>query len=394
MAPSRRLRQWGSDVAGWIGVLFALAVLLRPSPKVLVAGALAHFAFLITWALSRTAGLPFGPHSGHAEKVTSIDLFATILEAVVVVGAVALARSRAGESREPSSPIWHMGAGFLSAVALVGATMALVSPSARDHAAAGHGDHAAHDESAGADGTIAPAATEIAASGDDQHLHADDESAGDDAEGVDANLIADDMPADGAATDDAHAHGATDAPMVTGVDLSTRCDLAFNTVSYWDEMTKIHGGEAQAFTGSAQLDELIRMTTKPGGAEAKDAAVVAALGRASDETYTAYTSWLQSFVGAGHVAHSTAAPDDNGGHGGHLGPQQWIPMTDQAECDRLSTELDKAKAVALKYPHPADAEAAGWSRVTGYVPGIAAHYMNFGYVDGTFNIEEPRDAAV
>jgi hypothetical protein len=44
----------------------------------------------------------------------------------------------------------------------------------------------------------------------------------------------------------------------------------------------------------------------------------------------------------------------------------------------------------MKYPHPTDAEAAGWTKVTGYVPGIAAHYMNFGFVDGTFNIDEPE----
>jgi hypothetical protein len=37
-----------------------------------------------------------------------------------------------------------------------------------------------------------------------------------------------------------------------------------------------------------------------------------------------------------------------------------------------------------------DAEAAGWRQVTPYVAGIAAHFMNFGLVDGEFNIEQPE----
>ena len=44
----------------------------------------------------------------------------------------------------------------------------------------------------------------------------------------------------------------------------------------------------------------------------------------------------------------------------------------------------------MKYPTVADANAAGWFRVTAYVPGIAAHFMNFGLVDGTFEIDKPE----
>jgi len=65
-------------------------------------------------------------------------------------------------------------------------------------------------------------------------------------------------------------------------------------------------------------------------------------------------------------------------------------MVDQVACDRLDSELDLARDTAMQYPTVADATAAGWFRVTGYVPGIAAHFMNFGLVDGTFEIDKPE----
>jgi hypothetical protein len=384
----------GFGVAGWLGVLFALGVVLRPSGRLLLAGAVTHLAFIAVWAVSRIAGLPFGAHSGHAEKATSIDLFATVLEGVVVLGAVLATRQR--EATRPAGQLAHTAAGFVAAVAMVGATMALVSPSARDHAQAGHGNHDESTSVAAQSLTAAPAA-------DSTHAHSDDESASagevtsEAAAGQSdaAQLSASPTPvadadADAADSADAHDHGSAAAVAAPSIDLSTRCDLGLNSVSFWEESTIVHGGEGQPYAGSAELDELIRTTTKPGGAEAKDAAVVSQLGKVADSTYDAFLNWLPTYVHAAHAASSTGAPDDNGGHGGHLGPQTWVPMTDQAECEQLETELETAKAIALKYPHPGDAEAAGWRRVTGYVPGIAAHYMNFSLVDGTFKVDEPE----
>jgi hypothetical protein len=75
---------------------------------------------------------------------------------------------------------------------------------------------------------------------------------------------------------------------------------------------------------------------------------------------------------------------------GHLGPQTWHAMTDPAQCDQLNSELALARDTALKYPTVADAKAGGWVQVTPYVPGIAAHFMNFRLVDGEFQIDEPE----
>ena len=65
-------------------------------------------------------------------------------------------------------------------------------------------------------------------------------------------------------------------------------------------------------------------------------------------------------------------------------------MVDPAQCVDLNAELRLARATALTYPTAADAMAGGWKKVTGYVPGIAAHYMKFSIVDGTFKVDEPE----
>jgi hypothetical protein len=121
--------------------------------------------------------------------------------------------------------------------------------------------------------------------------------------------------------------------------------------------------------GSADLDRLLTLSTLPGeGAEAR---LVAHLARVSDDDYQA---WLERVTGT---------PT-------HVGPQSWTAMTDQDECDTLAGELDRAREVALAHPTPKEAVEAGYVRVTGYVPGIAAHFMNFGYVDDEFDLEKPE----
>jgi hypothetical protein len=97
--------------------------------------------------------------------------------------------------------------------------------------------------------------------------------------------------------------------------------------------------------------------------------------------------------GGGHAhgsSGSASAPDDNGGHGGHAGPTPWKAMVDQEQCVALAEELETARNAALALPTAADAMAAGYVRVTLYVPGIAAHYMNFAYVDGEFRVDQPE----
>ncbi len=383
----------GFAVAGWMGALLGLGMLLRPSRRVVSAAGVACLAMIAVWVRSRTAGLPFGAHAGHKELATGIDLLSTGMEAAAVLlcGVLLL---RPGFGRRLGLAGGVIG-GAIAGFAMVATSVALAAPSARDHAAQSHGD----------DGAVPGSADATAAAGriaSDGHLHADPAAvaatatplAG--AAAVTPLAGVSDVGADGAATvgvgddvvaGDGHVHGAP-APVAVGAPAG-RCDLGFNPVSFWEETDVVHGGAATgaSLVGTADLDNLIAETTKAGG-EAKDAKVVAMLGQATDAEYDRWIQWLPTYVGSAHL--TSGAPDDNSGHGGHLGPQPWTPMADQAECDQLTAELERARTVAMRYPHPTDAEAGGWTKVTGYVPGIAAHYMKFGIVDGTFDIDEPE----
>lgn len=63
---------------------------------------------------------------------------------------------------------------------------------------------------------------------------------------------------------------------------------------------------------------------------------------------------------------------------------------DAATRKVLFDQLVRARAAALRYPTVADAEAAGYRKVTPYVSLIGAHYMNFSLVDATFDVERPE----
>lgn len=66
---------------------WAMWVLIRPSSSVLAAGVMVNLGTIAIWALSRTAGAPFGPRAGEPELVHGADLCALLLEIYVVMGA-------------------------------------------------------------------------------------------------------------------------------------------------------------------------------------------------------------------------------------------------------------------------------------------------------------------
>jgi len=158
---------------------------------------------------------------------------------------------------------------------------------------------------------------------------------------------------------DGHAHDhAETAP--------ARCDLGFNTASFYREAVArgvdLNGGG----------------TDGHGDHHGDDAdGEVAASGIGAGES-------------AGSAPSPTAAADDGGGHGEHKGPQAWTPLTDPTTCEQLADEVELAAATAARYPTAADAQAAGYVMVTTYLPEIAAHWMNFSHVDDTFEVDEPE----
>jgi hypothetical protein len=85
------------------------------------------------------------------------------------------------------------------------------------------------------------------------------------------------------------------------------------------------------------------------------------------------------------VGNSTAA---GGAHEhGVAVPEQ--PL-DQPTRQLLGQQLTSARQAALAFPTVADATKAGYQMVTPFVPLIGAHYINFGYVDGTFDLAHPE----
>jgi hypothetical protein len=350
----------GFAAAGWFQLAVAGALVLRkPTPFVYGAALLGNLAIIVVWIFSRTAGLPWAPYNGVAEDVGTLDLVATSLEAAAVVLALylLLAPSKAWSMQAPAL--------IVGVAAITLATVALVSP---------HEDHHGN------------AATTVSAAGG--HSHGGSSGAT-------------------ATTGDDHA-----AEMLR-IDRA-RCDWGFNPASYWDEAlqmnvdTHMGGKMAEAHApdpasdaaaplafdgrGSEQLDRLVSLTSQSGG-EGAAARLIVELANSDDETYSAWRQWMANNASAGH-GHDAPADAEGGDAGvptmGHAGPQTWQAMLDPRLCDELRDELDLARETALKYPTVADVTKAGWTRVTPYVPGIAAHYMNFGMVDGEFDIEEPE----
>ncbi len=112
---------------------WAVLVLVRPSPRILLAGAVGSALLALTWLASRTTGLPIGPDRGTPDPVGLADSLATVCELLAVAVVAALLRAPADErsrSRPPlggSAWIVSVGAASLAAAGLVAAAGAAVS---------------------------------------------------------------------------------------------------------------------------------------------------------------------------------------------------------------------------------------------------------------------------
>jgi hypothetical protein len=162
-----------------------------------------------------------------------------------------------------------------------------------------------------------------------------------------------------------HGHGvATPA----AIDDADRCDLGFNTEEFNEAAVP---GVPHAHTDTGGVDFTI--------AEWAEVFVDPASGL-TPEVVTSFIESrppLRDGILSGGLTHT-------------LAPDPWNPMTDPEECEKLGAELEEARAIAARYPTIADAEAAGYRKVTTYYPGIAAHYMNFEYLQDGFVLEKPE----
>ena len=81
----------------------AFALLRRPSMATFTLGASVNLMVLSVWVVSRTAGLPFGPHPGIPEAVGLLDSVSGVYELIVVAGCLWLGRHLPATNRFPTS---------------------------------------------------------------------------------------------------------------------------------------------------------------------------------------------------------------------------------------------------------------------------------------------------
>ncbi|HVM53326.1 MAG TPA: hypothetical protein VM262_09025 [Acidimicrobiales bacterium] len=127
----------GFLAAAWAQLAVAWAALARPARRVWTAAIVLHVVLVAVWAVSRTAGLPFGEHAGHPEDVTIVDLTTVGLQVAAVLLAARLLLFRGagiGRALAIGIPVLALGA----------TSVALASPDARSHAHGAHGEAGDH----------------------------------------------------------------------------------------------------------------------------------------------------------------------------------------------------------------------------------------------------------
>jgi hypothetical protein len=131
-------------VVAWLQLLWAAAIVLRPSRWLLIAGALGNEAVVAVWVASRTVGVWVGPNASVKEAVGFPDVLCTILEALVAAGAVVLlARSRASARARRRGRLSTGVVGAAIVLIAVASAYALTPrfAAAHDHGAAGGSGH-------------------------------------------------------------------------------------------------------------------------------------------------------------------------------------------------------------------------------------------------------------
>jgi hypothetical protein len=88
---------WGQGlffiVAAVAQLLWAVWVVVAPSRLLYLAGVAGNAAIVALWVVTRTYGVPAGPGAGEREAVEFADTLATVFEVLLVLGALALART-------------------------------------------------------------------------------------------------------------------------------------------------------------------------------------------------------------------------------------------------------------------------------------------------------------
>jgi hypothetical protein len=79
-------------LAAGFQIAWAIAIIFRPTAIVYATGALTNGSLIGIWVVSRTVGLPIGPHTWMPEAARALDVSATFLEILLLVGSLVLVR--------------------------------------------------------------------------------------------------------------------------------------------------------------------------------------------------------------------------------------------------------------------------------------------------------------
>ena len=137
-----------------------------------------------------------------------------------------------------------------------------------------------------------------------------------------------------------------------------------------------HGSEESASDGHAH------------SAMAADEAATTDDHAAGTEAVEGHTNAMIMADGTSACEQAGVSNEGNSGHG-HRGPVPFEPV-DAATRDTLAAQVAQSNAVVVAIPNVAAAEAAGYRRITPYVPCIAAHYIKSSVLDGTFDPANPE----
>ncbi|MCH9732400.1 MAG: hypothetical protein K0U84_22505 [Actinomycetia bacterium] len=122
---------------------WAVATAVRRRAAVLAVGIVVNLAAIALWVLSRTAGVPFGPHAGEAEVMQAAGVAAVLLEAMIVIGAVWVWIQGRSAVAVPGTTY---GIVLATAGAAIAATIAIGVLSGLDHGTHAPGGHSEHDD--------------------------------------------------------------------------------------------------------------------------------------------------------------------------------------------------------------------------------------------------------
>jgi hypothetical protein len=141
--------------AAWLQILWAMWVVARPGRVVALIGIAINGTITVVWIISRTVGIPFGPEPGVAEAVEFVDVAATSLQVLAVLGALGLLTGSGARREVARGAVVSFTLVLVLSVAVL-TTAAIISFTPHEEAEAAHeeeepaGDEHEEEEETGA----------------------------------------------------------------------------------------------------------------------------------------------------------------------------------------------------------------------------------------------------